>query len=516
MRNFFLLSITMFFLFACSPDKEARYFETRGLVLSTKELSEVDWPALAAANGINTIGTHVTPQEVAAFLETSSGRHFLSECKRHGITVEHQLHAMSDLLPRELFREDSTMFRMDGSGRRTPEGNCCVHSEKALEIIASNVTRYAKILRPDNHRYYFWMDDNAPSCACPLCRDFSPSEQALILENRMLAAIRKVDRKAKLAHLAYSLTMEPPRKVRPDNGIFLEFAPINRSWDEPLCKRDAVSPLQDSTTNGDNLSWLEANLEVFSAADAVVLEYWLDASMFSRWQRPSVELPWRVEICRRDLETYAGYGLRNITSFAVYMDAEYFERFTSVRPVTEYGRLLNSFKLYTGLNDPWDNLGDKTRISVFNDGCGLHISFDVLDTTLVVCHDPGERSIDHGDRVEVFFSCDSGMNLYYGFEIDPDGKVMDYKNSFYRQFDYDWTGELTAHGAITQNGYQVEAHFNLDYLRQLGVVQEDGSVLAGLFRADAIGPDDINWYSLIDPHTPEPDFHVPGSLFRLY
>lgn len=499
---------------AGSAKRNDSFFITRGIVLSTKELSEVDWPGLAAANGINTIGTHVTPAEVAAFLETSAGQHFLGECKRHGITVEHHLHAMSDLLPRELFSKDSTMFRMDASGRRTPEGNCCVHSEKALKTITSNAIRYAKSLRPGNHRYYFWMDDNAPSCACPLCRDYLPSEQALIVENRMLRAIRKVDRKAKLAHLAYSLTMEPPGKVKPDDGIFLEFAPINRSWNEPLRNMDAVSPY-DSTTNGDIISWLEANLEVFPAADAMVLEYWLDASMFSRWQRPSIELPWQTAICRSDLETYAGYGLRNITSFAVYMDADYFERFPTVKPVTEYGKLLNSFKLYTGLNDPWDEMEDKTRISVCNDGSEFHICFEVQDTTLVVCDSPGERSVDHGDRVEVFLSCDPGMNLYYGFEIDPDGKVMDYRNSFYRQFDYDWTGELNVCGTRTQKGYRAEVHFDLDYLRQLGVVQEDGSVLAGLFRADAVEPDDIIWYSLIDPHTPEPDFHVPGSLFPL-
>ena len=32
----------------------------------------------------------------------------------------------------------------------------------------------------------------------------------------------------------------------------------------------------------------------------------------------------RPELLRRDLEAYAGAGIRNITSFAVYMDGEYF------------------------------------------------------------------------------------------------------------------------------------------------------------------------------------------------
>ena len=96
-------------------------------------------------------------------------------------------------------------------------------------------------------------------------------------------------------------------------------------------------------TNGDNLRWLEQNLEVFPAEDAVVLEYWLDVSLFSRWKRPAVQLPWRSDVCRSDLATYARYGIRNVTSFAVYMDASYFERFPSTEPVEEYGSLLRSF-----------------------------------------------------------------------------------------------------------------------------------------------------------------------------
>ena len=199
------------------------WWQMRGVVLSTKELAEVDWPELAMRSGINTIGTHITPSEVTAFLTTPKGKEFQRKCRKYGITVEHQLHAMGELLPRELFSEDSTMFRMDADGRRTTDFNCCVHSEKALDIIAANAAKFAKILKPGNHRYYFWLDDNKPVCQCPECAAYSPSEQALIVENRMLREIRKVDPRAKLAHLAYSFFMPAPRKVVPDEGIFLEF-----------------------------------------------------------------------------------------------------------------------------------------------------------------------------------------------------------------------------------------------------------------------------------------------------
>ena len=496
----------------CGPRQDSSRLQMRGLVLSTRELSEVDWPAIASANGINTIGTHITPSEVLGFLGTEEGRKFLRDCKRYGINVEHQLHAMGELLPRGLFEEDSTLFRMDFDGRRTPDFNCCVHSERALEIIAANAADLAKKLRPGNHRYYFWLDDNAPVCCCPLCRELSPSEQALIVENRMLREIRKTDPKARLAHLAYSRFMDPPRKVQPDEGIFLEFAPIYRSWEVPLTKEDALCPRGYPVTNGDNLRWLEANLKVFPAEDAVVLEYWLDVSLFSRWKRPAVELPWRADVCRSDLATYARYGIRNVTSFAVYMDSIYFFRFPSLEPVQEYGRMLESFRHFSGLKDPWDALEDRTQVSLCSDGKALHISFDVPDSTLTICPGEGERTVDNSDRAEIFLSCDPAMACYYGFEIDPHGKVMDYKNAYYRQFDYDWTSGLQASGKLLPAGYRVEASFPLEYLRSLGLKPEEG-LWMGLYRADAVSPEKILWYTLVNPQTPEPDFHVPGSLF---
>lgn len=511
---FIMLSALLFY--CCHrPETAGSGWGMRGLVLSTRDLAGVDWPKLAAESGINTIGTHITPSEVISFLQTPEGKRFQDDCRRYGITVEHQLHAMSELLPRELFDTDSTLFRMDSTGRRTPDHNCCVHSERALEIIAGNAAAFATILRPDNHQYYFWLDDNVPVCHCPLCRDYSPSEQALIVENRMLRAIRTVDPEAKLAHLAYSMFMDPPRKVRPEEGIFLEFAPIYRSWDVPLTQEDALCPRGYPVTNGDNLRWLDANLEVFPADDAVVLEYWLDVSLFSRWKQPAVELPWRPDVCRSDLATYARRGLRNVTSFAVYMDSSYFARFPSLEPVREYGSLLRSFRHFTGLHDPWDALQDSTQISLCSDGKDLHILFEVQDSTLVVCAGPTERSVDPGDRVEVFFSCDDKMSRYYGFEIDPDGKVMDYRNAYYRQFDFNWDSGIRTRSERTRDGYRIDAAFPLDTLRGWGALPSDGTLRIGLYRADALAPGDIRWYTCVDPHTDKPDFHLPASLMQI-
>ena len=63
---------------------------------------------------------------------------------------------------------------------------------------------------------------------------YNDSEKSLIVENRILRELRKTNPEAKVAHLAYYGTMEVPEKVKPEEGIFLEFAPFFRTWDAPL------------------------------------------------------------------------------------------------------------------------------------------------------------------------------------------------------------------------------------------------------------------------------------------
>jgi len=314
------------------------FFRTRGVVLTTPDLSTLDWPQRAAQAGLTTIATHVTPSEVSKFIQTDRGREFLARCRERGLEVEHELHAMSDLLPRDLFEKDPSMYRVNEQGQRSPDFNCCVHSSRAVEVICENVVGYAGILRPTTGRYFYWIDDGRPMCKCSRCRVYSDSEQALILENEMLRVLRKLDARATLAHLAYARTLEAPVQVKPASGIFLEFAPIGRTWSEPISHREAKEG-----QHGRYLDWLEANLEVFGRDNAQVLEYWLDVSLFSSWKRDAKKkLPWQREVFLQDLAAYAARGIRHVTSFAVYVDADYVRQYGEP-PLAEYGRGLRDF-----------------------------------------------------------------------------------------------------------------------------------------------------------------------------
>lgn len=302
----------------------------RGVVLSPADLSgELDWPGLAHDAGLTTIATHSGPEDVIPFLQSGKGRRFLDSCKRYGLEVEHELHAMHYLLPRNLFAEKPELFRMGEDGIRKPDFNCCATNPEALSIIADNAVAAAKICRSTTGRYFYWLDDSGDVCHCPLCSEFNAADQALIIENAILAELRdKVDPHAALAHLAYGKTMTLPEKIIPAEGIFLEYADM---------ERDRTSGLGEQSEN-----LARALLRIFPAGTAQVLEYWLDVSFFSHWKKPRVKLPWDDHIFRRDVEAYTNLGFSQFTTFAVGIDDEYVGAFGNAAEIKAYGDGLSS------------------------------------------------------------------------------------------------------------------------------------------------------------------------------
>jgi Domain of unknown function (DUF4838) len=318
-------------VFADDPERPIPR-ETRGVVLVPEDLSLADWPERAKNAGLTTIGIHHqhSPGAVIRWVKSDAGQRFLEQSARLGLAVEYELHAMRELLPRTLFAKNPEFFRMDDKGERRPDSNCCVHSDRALEIIGENAVEIARTLRPTTGRYFYWGDDGQPWCQCPRCRELSPSEQAVVIENRICTALRKGDPRAGVAHLAYLNTLAPPEKTRPDEGIFLEYAPINRRYDIPYDQ-------QRDAKKGDGLDALDANLKVFPKETAQVLEYWLDVSRFSHWKRPAVKLPWNREVILADVKTYRQRGIRHITNFAVWIDADYEQHFGALDFINEFG-----------------------------------------------------------------------------------------------------------------------------------------------------------------------------------
>lgn len=313
------------------------HIKTRGVVIAYNDLSFAEWPQLAASHGLNTIGLHPFPEnslpDLAAFISSDEGNKFLQTCRSLGIEVEYEIHAMNHLLPRSLFDSAPEMFRMDESGARIREINMCPSNSEALEILGHNAAELSRVLKPTTGRHFLWGTDSYGWCKCPKCRHLSDSDQALIVENAMLRALRAENPEATLAHLAYAGTAAAPVQVMPENGIFLEFAPIHRCHDIPYAEQKDCEEALDH---------LDANLELFGRDTAQVLEYWLDVSLFSQYKRPPQAIPWSDSLFASDLQTYAARGIRHITTFAVFADNEYV-KLHGVPPIDAYGRILREW-----------------------------------------------------------------------------------------------------------------------------------------------------------------------------
>ena len=278
--------------------------------------SDPRWPRFAAEAGLTTLGTHIHGYDVTGLLMKKEGKAFVANCDRYGLTLEHELHAYWELLPRKLFETHPEYFPVwnaDGVTRYRGN-NCCPSSPEAVEIICSNALRLAQSWAHGEktcRRYFFWPDDLTGPCKCLKCRDLNAGDQALIVENALIARLRTWDPRAQVAHLAYGAWCAVPKKVKPAEGVFLEYAPIERPRSGPI----------DENTLGE----LKALLEVFPVETAQVLEYWLDAGLFSRWTAPSCRLPWNPGRLRADIDTYARLGIRHFASFG--LTTEYIRAF---------------------------------------------------------------------------------------------------------------------------------------------------------------------------------------------
>ncbi len=175
-------------------------------------------------------------------------------------------------------------------------------------------------LRPTTGRYHIFPDDNRPWCHCPQCRRFSPSDQALLFANILARSLRRIDARATVGYCAYKPALDIPKRVRPEKNVFVDFAPIERDYRHPLAA--------EKTDKDRYFNRLAAKLlKFFGTAGSEVIEYWLDASMFSQWQKPMRRIPTSQAVMRADLERYASLGFEHISTIGVWLDKEYVRRF---------------------------------------------------------------------------------------------------------------------------------------------------------------------------------------------
>lgn len=309
------------------------------MIIHPDELSE-SWIDKLADAGIGTVGLHPCGGDEAVGclvnlmeqLETPEYRELIDYAHSRGLSVEYEFHGMGYFLPRELFDSHPEYFRVNQEGERTGDYNMCASNDEALEIVAKTAAKLATSLYGTTHNFYFWLDDgHGRYCHCPKCKELSASDQQLIILNRMLKEIRKEIPDARMAYLAYMDTLEPPTKIKPDEGIFLEYAPFRK-----YIAKGEQAPAEIAREN----SMIAPLVKAFPNEEKKVLEYWYDNSLFSRWKKPPQKFELDKELLFKDVPEYKKAGFDFISTFACFLGKDYEELHGEVG-VAEFGEAIN-------------------------------------------------------------------------------------------------------------------------------------------------------------------------------
>ncbi|HGE71607.1 TPA: DUF4838 domain-containing protein, partial [Candidatus Poribacteria bacterium] len=155
--------------------------------------------------------------------------------------------------------------------------------------------------------------------------NWSIPDVILKFTNDISNAIKEIRPKAKMSFLSYWSTWGVPNKVKPADSVFLEIAHIHQCFSHSIS-----NPLCPVNSN-EVANVIDGLLEIFDPSETHVLGYWLDASLFGRgvYQDLSGRLPNTGSIIQQDLIYYKNKGIPNISTFAVDLNKEYFQRFAS-------------------------------------------------------------------------------------------------------------------------------------------------------------------------------------------
>jgi hypothetical protein len=315
------------------------WFTRRGLELVPEDLLGWDgWLDEMHEAQLNLLIIHAARNmsDLVDYAQTDHYAALARKAERAAIDIEWAPHALKELLPRRHFDEHPDWFRMNTAGLRTPDYNMCITNRAAQAEVRANAAKVALTLTPTTDRYYFWSDDGRPWCECAACAHLSQGDQSMLFTNVVLEGIRTVAPQAKLSGLAYLNALEPLSVVHPADGVFLEYAPIRRSFHYAL----------DDPASAINRAEYRKLHEILPSygerQDAQVLEYWLDESLFWRAaERPTwlPKLPFFNEVLHRDLQLYADLGFRSIVTYAVMLGKQYREQYGRP-PILAYGEAL--------------------------------------------------------------------------------------------------------------------------------------------------------------------------------
>jgi Domain of unknown function (DUF4838) len=198
-----------------------------------------------------------------------------------GFRLEHGGHQLDDLLPKEQFATDPTLFRLaqpeDFFGERVDDFNFCITNPAARKLIKENYRVEIRDLHQEGvYAWHTWHEDLPAGgwCLCPTCRSFSSSDLAMLAMSMLAEVVREENLPMRVPFLAYHDTLHPGLKIDPPNETFLLFAPRERCYAHAL--NDASCP-RNRRCHRALREWME---EYEGISDAHTFEYYLDRVLF--------------------------------------------------------------------------------------------------------------------------------------------------------------------------------------------------------------------------------------------
>ena len=169
---------------------------------------------------------------------------------------------------------------------------------------------------------------------------------------------------------------------------------------------------------------------------------------------------------------------------------------------------------------PWEEeKPHPTKFRALHNREWLYCLFEVTDPDVNIHQDTNNKTeVASSSRAEIFFKIDDKLNPYYCLEIDPLGRVLDYRGTYHRNFDLKWSwpaDDLIVRSGRKKDRYTIELAIRKASLERLGLLK-DKTLQAGLYRADCSRKDggsrDFRWISWVNPDSKTPDFHIPSSF----
>ncbi|MGH2633625.1 MAG: DUF4838 domain-containing protein [Tepidiformaceae bacterium] len=247
--------------------EQAPSFARRTLILGQDAFSDDwrQWMEWASRNRFNDLFFHDTPPSrwdrtdtdkplSADELASAGGWMFerwdadgpaiVREAATRAMRLQFGGHHLPAMVPRAAFADHPEWFPLRG-GVRDGRYNLCPTNPGATQELRRNARRFFERFAGADI-YHLWGDDirGGGWCQCEGCAGLTPSDQALLATNVLAETLAEVHPRARIAHLAYHDTVEPPAKVVPKENVVALWAPRERCYahaiDDPVCEKNAV------------------------------------------------------------------------------------------------------------------------------------------------------------------------------------------------------------------------------------------------------------------------------------